>query len=66
MDNGITIAGGQDDFAGKIFRVSHLGYYDELDMMTFVAALERTLIAQQFKFVHGAGLTAVQSTFMGK
>ena len=44
MDNGITIAGGQDDYAGKIFRVSHLGYYDDLDMIAVVAALERALL----------------------
>lgn len=40
---GITIAGGQDDFTGKIFRISHLGYYDELDMITMIGALEMTL-----------------------
>jgi aspartate aminotransferase-like enzyme len=63
-DNGITIAGGQDAFAGKIFRVSHLGYYDELDMITFVAALERTLATVGYSFVPGAGLTAVQKSLL--
>jgi aspartate aminotransferase-like enzyme len=64
IDNGITIAGGQDAFAGKIFRVSHLGYYDELDMITFVAALERTLATVGYSFVPGAGLAAVQKTLL--
>ena len=27
----LTIAGGQDHLKGKIFRVAHLGYFDELD-----------------------------------
>lgn len=58
IDNGITIAGGQDDFIGKIFRVSHLGYYDDLDMIAVVAAVERTLMKQGFTFTAGAGLAA--------
>jgi serine---pyruvate transaminase len=64
IDNGITIAGGQDEYAGKIFRVSHLGYYDDLDMITVVAALERTLAAQKYKFVLGAGLAATQKSLL--
>lgn len=63
-DNGITIAGGQDEFAGKIFRVSHLGYYDELDMITFVAALERTLAAHGYPFTVGTGLAATQKSLL--
>jgi aspartate aminotransferase-like enzyme len=66
IDNGITIAGGQDEYAGKIFRVSHLGYYDDLDMVTFMAALERTLSSMNHKFAVGSGLTAVQNVLMGK
>jgi len=63
-DNGITIAGGQDDYAGKIFRVSHLGYYDELDMLAFVGALERTLFAHHHRFEAGVGLAATQKSFL--
>jgi aspartate aminotransferase-like enzyme len=66
IDNGITIAGGQDEFAGKIFRVSHLGYYDELDMVTFMAALERTLAVHSHKFTLGAGVAEVQRVLMEK
>jgi aspartate aminotransferase-like enzyme len=64
VDNGITIAGGQDEYAGKIFRVSHLGYYDELDMLTFVGALERTLAVHNYLFEIGAGLAATQRSFL--
>ncbi len=56
---GITIAGGQDDYAGKIFRISHLGYYDELDMVTMLTALEMTLKECGYKFQLGAGVQAV-------
>ncbi len=63
-ENGITIAGGQDDYAGKIFRVSHLGYYDELDMLAFVGGLERTLSVHRYRFEVGAGLAAMQKSFL--
>jgi serine---pyruvate transaminase len=61
---GITIAGGQDDYAGKIFRVSHLGYYDEFDMVTMMTALEMTLKECGYKFETGAGVQAVIKSFM--
>ncbi|MBI4536152.1 MAG: alanine--glyoxylate aminotransferase family protein [Ignavibacteriae bacterium] len=64
IDNGITIAGGQDDYKDRIFRVSHLGYYDELDMLAFVGALERTLAALNYSFEAGAGLAATQNVFL--
>jgi len=60
---GITTAGGQDHLKGKIFRVSHLGYYDEFDIVGVVAALEWTLHDLNFKFEPGSGVTAVQKTF---
>jgi aspartate aminotransferase-like enzyme len=60
---GITIAGGQDDYAGKIFRVSHLGFYDQLDALSVVGALEHTLTECGWKFPAGAGVQAVQKVF---
>ena len=57
---GVVAAGGQGPWKGKIFRISHLGYYDELDMVTVVAALERTLIDCGMGVDPGAGVTAVQ------
>lgn len=61
---GITVAGGQGHLKGKIFRISHLGYYDELDMMTMMAALERTLVEVGANINVGAGLTAAQKILM--
>jgi aspartate aminotransferase-like enzyme len=63
---GITVAGGQDEFAGKIFRISHLGYYDELDMVTVVAAIERSLHDVGHPVDLGAGVRAVQRSFAEK
>lgn len=56
---GITIAGGQGAFKEKIFRISHLGYYDELDMVTLMGALELALHEYGFSHSSGAGVTAV-------
>jgi aspartate aminotransferase-like enzyme len=60
---GITIAGGQDEYAGKIFRISHLGYYDPIDALSVIGALEYTLIECGWEFPVGAGVAAVQRTF---
>jgi len=64
IDNGITVAGGQGDYAGRIFRVSHLGYYDDLDMITVVAAIERALAVAGYRFEPGAGVSATHRTLM--
>lgn len=60
---GITVAGGQDAYAGKIFRISHLGYYDELDMVAVIAAVEYTLKDCGYSFEMGSGVAAVQAAF---
>lgn len=63
---GITVAGGQGAYAGKIFRISHLGYYDELDAVSAIAGLERALADCGMKVEPGAGLAAVQRSFRSK
>jgi aspartate aminotransferase-like enzyme len=40
---GVTFAGGQDQFKGKIVRVAHLGYMGAFDVVSAVAALEMAL-----------------------
>jgi len=64
FENGITVAGGQDAYKGKIFRVSHLGYYDDLDMVTVMAGIERALTGQEFRFPAGAGVAAVHGSLL--
>ena len=59
----ITVAGGQGHLKGKIFRISHLGYYDELEMVALVSALELTLRDCGYKFEPGAGVKAAQQAF---
>jgi aspartate aminotransferase-like enzyme len=67
----ITIAGGQDAVKGKIFRVAHLGYYDELDIITVLAAIEIVLRQEGYtSFTPGAGVGAaseiLQAGFVAK
>lgn len=64
FENGITVAAGQEEYKGKIFRISHLGYYDELDMLLVIGALEFTLKKIGFDFEPGVGVAAVQKAFL--
>lgn len=61
---GITVAGGQEDYKGKLFRISHLGYYDELDMISMISALEFTLKKVGYKFESSSGVSAIQNYFL--
>ena len=40
----ILLAGGQDHMKGKIFRVGHLGYVNDRDILTVVSAISNTLL----------------------
>lgn len=60
----ITIAGGQDQWKGKVFRVAHLGFYDELDMLTILSALELVLRKLGHACPPGSGVGATASYFL--
>ncbi len=53
-DHGVSIAGGQDHLKGKIFRLAHMGYMDEFDMVVGLTALEKTLIEMGYKIPEAA------------
>jgi aspartate aminotransferase-like enzyme len=57
---GIKLVGGQDAAKGKIFRIAHLGYFDEFDMLVVIGAIERGLHDLGAKIQLGAGLAAAQ------
>ncbi len=59
----ITVAGGQGHLTGKIFRISHLGYYDELDIIGLVSALEMSLRDCGYSVQPGVGLQAAQQIY---
>jgi aspartate aminotransferase-like enzyme len=63
---GITVAGGQDQAKGKIIRIAHLGYYDRLDMIMVISALEMLLKEMGYRFELGAGVKAAEEVLMGQ
>jgi len=57
---GFTIAGGQAEVTGKIFRIAHMGYIERFDIIAVISALEMVLNDLGWKFKWGAGLSAAQ------
>jgi aspartate aminotransferase-like enzyme len=59
----ITIAGGQGEMKGTLFRLGHMGYAAELDVIAALAALEQVLadLGQPVDF--GASVGAAQKIF---
>ena len=57
---GITTIGGQDRLKGRIIRVGHMGYMDELDVVAGLAALEMVLGDLGWKVEPGVAVTAAQ------
>lgn len=55
----ILLAGGQDHFKGKIFRIGHLGFVCDRNILTAISALEATLQELGYEqAATGAGLAA--------
>jgi serine---pyruvate transaminase len=63
---GITTVGGQGKIKGKIIRVGHMGYTDELDVIGGLAALEMVLSELGQDIEPGSAVTAAQQVFLGK
>lgn len=61
---GITIAGGQSQVKGKIFRIGHCGYYDQFDILKTMAALEMTLRDLGLAVEIGKGVKAAEQVFI--
>lgn len=64
VDFNMTIANGQDDAKGKIFRIGHLGYYDAMDMITVWSAIEMALTKLGYKFEKGKGVAKMMEILM--
>jgi aspartate aminotransferase-like enzyme len=59
----ITIAGGQGEMKGKLFRLGHMGYAAELDTIVALSALEQVLAELGLPVDFGAGVRAAQKVF---
>jgi aspartate aminotransferase-like enzyme len=61
---GAVVANGQGEMKGKLFRIAHLGYYDYLDTIGILAALEHVLAGVTGKPVeYGAAVRAAQEVY---
>jgi len=59
-----VVANGQGEMKGKLFRIAHIGYYDYLDSIGILAALEQVLATVTGKPVeYGAGVRAAQEVY---
>lgn len=63
---GVALAGGQDHLAGKILRISHLGYHDAFDTITAISAIEMGLKKFGANITLGSGVAAAQEVLMGE
>ncbi len=60
---GAVIANGQGEMKGQLFRIAHLGYYDYLDTIAAIGALEQVLMEIGQPVELGAGLRAAQEVY---
>jgi aspartate aminotransferase-like enzyme len=60
----IILAGGQDHLKGKIFRIGHLGFVSDRDLLAAIAALETSLQELGYEgFTPGSGVAAAARVF---
>ncbi|MBI3087764.1 MAG: alanine--glyoxylate aminotransferase family protein [Candidatus Omnitrophica bacterium] len=57
----VTLAGGQGEMAGKIFRVAHMGYIGPFDILIALGAIELSLLELGGSVTPGEGLKAAQA-----
>ena len=59
-----VVANGQSEMKGQLFRIAHLGYYDYLDTVGILAALEHVLASVTGQPVeYGAAVRAAQEVY---
>jgi aspartate aminotransferase-like enzyme len=56
----VVLAGGQGKLLEKIFRIGHLGYVGEHDVIAVLSALERSLARMGFPVAAGAAVAAAE------
>lgn len=61
---GVRVAGGQDHLKGKIIRIAHMGYFDYLDMIEVISAIEIGLYKMGYNIELGKGVKKAQEIFI--
>lgn len=62
--NGFVVAGGQQHLKGQIFRIGHMGYCDDWDIIAVLAAAEFTLRQMGIPVELGAATKAAQEVML--
>ena len=55
---GVTVAGGQNQFKGKIVRIAHMGFIDAFDIIIALSSLEIALEKFGYRVERGKGVAA--------
>lgn len=63
---GVILTDGQGSMKGHMFRIAHLGYYDFLDLIAVLGALEMALMKLGHKVELGSGVRAAQQVYLRK
>jgi aspartate aminotransferase-like enzyme len=61
--HGVTLAPGQGELKGRIFRIGHIGYYDVFDITTALAAVELALVELGADVERGVAVTRALEAF---
>ena len=61
--HGVTLAPGQGELKGKIFRIGHIGYFDVFDITTALAAVELALVELGAEVERGTAVTRALEAF---
>jgi aspartate aminotransferase-like enzyme len=61
---GVILTDGQGSMKGHMFRIAHLGYYDFLDLVAVLGALEIVLQKAGHKVEFGSGVRAAQNVYL--
>jgi len=64
-ENGVVVAGGLGETAGKVFRMGHMGNLSASQVLFAIDALERTLSSLGYSFQPGSGLGAAKEILEG-
>jgi aspartate aminotransferase-like enzyme len=63
----IIVTDGQGEMKGSLFRIAHIGFFDYMDTIAVIGALEQVALAVKLplpNLTFGTGLIAAQNTFL--
>ncbi|OWZ84324.1 pyridoxal-phosphate-dependent aminotransferase family protein [Natranaerobius trueperi] len=65
-EEGVVVAGGLGPYAGKLFRLGHMGNIDTNELVTVISAIERTLFRLDYPVEFGKGINILLENIMKK